>query len=474
MQRQENQINTNADVLVIGGGLAGLAATAGLAEQGVQVTLLESRPRLGGRASSFIDNETGTEIDNCQHVVMGCCTNYFHFCKTIGIADQFRTEKELYFIASDNNVNRFASGWLPAPLHLAGAFRGLSYLSKADGKTIATGLRALMRADLHQKKELSFADWLQEQQQPAHLVECFWKVVLVSALSESLDRIDIGHARKVFYDGFLAHRKGWEVSMPTVPLNELYGERLQDWFRQHHTSIHLQTGVEKLISSEGKITGALLRSGEVMTAKHYILAVPHHIASKLLPEELTQHSGLVGIKQLEDAPISSVHFWFDREITPLPHAVLIDRLGQWMFNRSKILTKSETQKGYYYQVIISASHALREQSSDETIQTIVTELGDIWKTTRKAKLLHSRLVTEHRAVFSPMPNVDQSRPPQQSPFANLQLAGDWTSTGWPATMEGAIRSGYLAAQNILHQQGQPATLLQPDLTTSWLTRMLFG
>lgn len=469
---------SNRDVLIIGGGLAGLAAAAGLAEQEIKVTLLESRPRLGGRASSFLDHETGMSIDNCQHVVMGCCTNYFHFCQTIGVDNLFRTEKELYFIASDNQVNRFASGLLPAPFHLMNAFRKLSYLSHADGKILAKALRALMKVNASYEQEHSFADWLQQQKQPSHLIDRFWQVVLVSALSESLDRIDIGHARKVFFDGFLAHRKGWEVSMPTVPLNELYGDKMQNWFQQHQTTIQLQTGVEKLLFAENKITGALLRSGAVISASEYILAVPHHLVTSLLPEELMQHSNLAGINQLETAPISSVHLWFDRPITPLPHAVLIDRLGQWMFNRTEILKQSakpsDVQNGYCYQVIISASHALRQQSSEEIIQTIRHELEEIWSLTKGAKLLHSRLVTDHRAVFSPLPGVEKLRPSQQSPVANLQLAGDWTETGWPATMEGAVRSGYLAAENALHRMGYSAKLLQPDLRASWLARMLFG
>ncbi len=473
MQSSSSSIYSK-EVLIIGGGLAGLAAAVGLAGQGVKVKLMESRPRLGGRASSFVDRETGATIDNCQHVVMGCCTNYFHFCKTIGIDHLFRTERELYFIASDNKVNRFAAGKLPAPFHLANAFRGLSYFSNTDSKLIAHGLRQLMRVDEEYDANHSFAQWLQHQQQPTHLIDRFWKIVLVSALSESLDRIDIGHARKVFYDGFLAHRKGWEVTMPTVPLDELYGNNMQSWFAKHQVEIHLQTGVEKLILAEGKITGALLRSGELLTADHYILAIPHHAALTILPDKSLNNDTLKKLAQFESAPISSLHLWFDREITPLPHAVLVDRLGQWMFNRTQILQQATDEKGYYYQVIISASQALQSQSSEEVIQTILKELREIWKPAVEAKLLHSRMVTEHRAVFSPLPGVENLRPSQQTPLPYLQLAGDWTSTGWPATMEGAVRSGYLAAEYALQQMGQSVKLLQPDLKRSWLTRLIFG
>jgi squalene-associated FAD-dependent desaturase len=394
------------------------------------------------------------------------------------VADSLRAEKTLYFVGKDGTVNPFSAGWLPAPLHLLPAFRRLSYLSSQDVKQLERGLKALMKLPAHanEKQDVAqpFDRWLAEHGQGPAVTESFWHVVLVSALSETLDRIDTFHARKVFFDGFLAHRKGWEVQVPTVPLEELYGPPLQNWLNEHGVTVRLKTGVERLEVLNQKAVGVTSRSGKSLSSDHYVLAVPHHLVLSLLPVELHQHPQLAGLDHLESAPISSVHLWFDRSITDLPHAVLIGRLSQWMFNRTKLQRQRLGDGSCYYQVVISASRELSGRTQEQIIQEVIKDLAETWPDASKAKLQSSRVVTEHRAVFSATPGADAFRPAQQSPIENLQLAGDWTQTGWPATMEGAVRSGYLAAENILEKTGRPERMLQPDLPVSWLTRLLFG
>jgi hypothetical protein len=165
--------------------------------------------------------------------------------------------------------------------------------------------------------------------------------------------------------------------------------------------------------------------------------------------------------------------WFDRPITDLPHAVLVGRLSQWVFNRTAVWNRP-SDEGWCYQVVISASREVRERGQADVITMVLEELRSIWPAAREATVLRSRVVTEARAVFSPTPGVDALRLPQQSPVANLQFAGDWTLTGWPATMEGAVRSGYLAAENVLSQCGRPEGVLQADLPVSWLSRLVLG
>ncbi len=488
--------------VVVGGGLAGLAAASALAQRGIPVTILESRPRLGGRASSFVDKASGTQIDNCQHVSLGCCTNFQHFCRMIGLADLFRNETELSFIGLDNKVNRLSAGWLPAPLHCLGSFSRLSYLSFRDLFQIAFGLRQLAAA--RGGETIVLSDWLHDHRQSNSVIERFWTPVLVSALSETLDRIDLPSARKVFVDAFLANREGWHVQIPTVPLDVLYGERLLSWLAARGAAVRLQAGVERVVAENGRAVGVRLRSGESVPADHVIVAVPHWIVPDLLPDECRNDPGLMKLNNLESAPISSIHLWFDRPIlyaddprrvtsgelpeSELPHAVLIERLSQWVFNRSLLQAVSADrspgdrnsklspalESSYSYQVVISASRNVAARSQQETIAKVVAELGDIFPRARNATLLHSRLVTEHRAVFSMRPGSANCRPIQQSPVVNLQIAGDWTRTGWPATMEGAVRSGYLAAENVMRQLGVTDRIVQPDLPVSLLSRVLMG
>jgi squalene-associated FAD-dependent desaturase len=509
-------------VIIVGGGLAGLSAAAALAGRGLGVTLLEARPRWGGRASSFVDQTTGEPIDNCQHVNLGCGTNFQHFCRTVGIDPYFVREERLTFVGPDGRMCGFGAAPLPAPLHLFPSLLGLRYLTLSEKWQLARGLRRLARTEAARCGDESFLCWLQRHGQSPAAIERFWHVVLVSALSETLDRIDVAHARKVFVDAFLANRHGWEVWLPTVALDELYGKRIEKWFAGKNVVARLQTGVRRIDVESADTTmpaatGVELRSGERLDADHVIVAVPQNLVLALLPDEWRKAPELAGIEKLEAAPISSVHVWFDRPITDLRHAVLVGRLSQWMFNRSAIcarggagetgssdppyppLTKGGKLRGEppklpllgeeeavkseiqnpksemsYYQVVISASREVLERGQEETIREVVEELAEIWPAVRGARLVHSRLVTEHKAVVSMLPGVERFRPAQQSPIGNLQLAGDWTKTGWPGTMEGAVRSGYLAAENVLRHCGSPETLVQPDLPVALLSKLFFG
>ncbi|WP_010582460.1 hydroxysqualene dehydroxylase HpnE [Schlesneria paludicola] len=473
-------------IVIVGGGLAGLAAAVALTDRGFPCTLLESRPRLGGRASSFHDPTTGVEIDNCQHVTLGCCTNFRHFCQTTGLSQYFHREPTLYFIGPQGKVDRFSANALPAPFHLTAAFARLSYLSWKDKFALARGLKALARPVSDAEEARPFSEWLRQHHQTDAAIERFWLVVLVSALSESLDRISVRHARKVFVDAFLAHRDGWYVDIPTVPLEDLYGGQLVDWLTSRGTTIRLQSAGERVELSNRSVTGVRLTSQEFINADELVIALPFHRVMSVLPPELASRPEFRGVNSLQAAPIASIHLWFDRPITELRHAVLVERLCQWVFNRTAIArthdastssTSSSTdplENAHYYQIVISASRNLAGQSKEQIQQQVLDELSAVWPATKDAKLLHARQVTEHRAVFSPVPEIDNLRPVQQTSIANLQLAGDWTHTGWPATMEGAVRSGYLAAENVLRRCGQTDSLVQPDLKTALGSRLLFG
>lgn len=462
-------------VVIVGGGVAGLAAAEALSARKHPVTVLEARPRLGGRASSFEDKTTGTQIDNCQHVSLGCCTNFRHFCDRAGLRSAFRTEQELTFIGADGRRSRFNASRLPAPLHLATAFGRLRFLSLRDKIAIARGLSALAKADARSLEQEPFDSWLARHRQTENTVNRFWHVVIVSALSESLERVSAAQARKVFVDTFLANRHGWMMQVPTVPLDELYETRLTACLERQKALVRTGAGVRALIAHEGRIAAVELRNGERIEGDEFILAVPHHLVRPLIPDAMAARPEFDDLDQLETAPISSVHLWFDRPITDLPHAVLVERLSQWLFNRTALQSSEPPADGrYYYQIVISASRELDGTPSRDAVAAVVDELREIWPAVSEAQLIHSRLVTEHRAVFSPLPGSEQYRPSQQSPVENLQFAGDWTRTGWPATMEGAVRSGYLAAENVLARSGRPERLVRPDLPVSRLSQWLFG
>jgi squalene-associated FAD-dependent desaturase len=447
----------NGSVAIIGGGLAGLAAATALAPRGFSVTIYESRNRLGGRAGSFTDTATGQLIDACQHVSMGCCTNFDHFCRTVGIDRYLQPQPCLYFMTPDRRVSRFQAGSLPAPFHLAGAFLKTHYLSAGDKVRIGWGLWRLRHSE--RDDDPPFADWLFAHGQTRRTIARFWSVVLTSALNEAVDRVGLRYARKVFVEGFLGHRRGFEVALPSVPLGRLYGEELQKWFHKHDVRIRLNESIKGLDVQNGKVSHGTCRQGSHVDADWYIAAVPQHRLLDLLPAAVTdEHSMFANLRRLESSPITSVHLWYANPVMKLPHAVLIDCLGQWVFNRGEVAPGE-----HYVQIVVSAARQFRGMGHEEVERQVVEEMGRLFTAAKPESVLRARVVTEHAATFSAVPGVDQWRPPQATPIGNLFLAGDWTATGWPATMEGAVRSGYLAAEALLDRVGNHQRLVQPDL-----------
>ncbi len=456
-------LTTGQSVIVIGGGLAGLASAVGLAGRGFRVTVLESRARLGGRAGSFTDPTTGQMVDACQHVSMGCCTNLAHFLRVVGVAHLLSPQPKLYFVTPDGRTSVFKADPWPAPFHLGRALMSAHYLTPGDKLRVAYGLAAMLwaRADA----DPPLLPWLEAHRQNRRTIERFWGVVLTSALNETVDRVGLKYARKVFRDGFVRHRDGFTVHVPTVPLGRLYGDELRAWLTAHGVDLRENTGAKRLaVTPEGsrRVEHVELRDGSALTADWYVLAVPFDRVTDLLPEDLVAREPYFGgVKNLTPSPITSVHLWFDRPTMTRAHAVLIDCLGQWAFDRGEVAPGE-----FYLQVVVSAARDLKGLGRDEIQRRIVEELGRLFPAVGRAKLLRAKVVTEHTATFSAVPGVDRWRVPQGSPVANLAVAGDWTATGWPATMEGAVRSGYLAAEAILDRAGQPAKLVQPDLGES--------
>ncbi len=422
--------------VVVGGGLAGLSAAVALARRGVRVTVLESRGRLGGRAGSFVDPQTGQVVDACQHVSMGCCTAYAALCETVGVRHLLAPQPVLYFVTPDRRVSRFAADPWPAPFHLGRALLGAHYLTAGEKLRVVYGLVRLLMLPADADEPLD--DFLRRHRQTDRTISRFWGVVLTSALNEWVDRLGTKYARKVFLDGFVKDRTGHVVEVPAVPLDRLYGAELQTWLTRHGVTVRPNAGVKRLDVADGRVTRATLRDGSTESADAYVLAVPFGRVADLLPPEVAATEPFSLAAELAPSPITSVHLWFDRPTLRLPHAVLVDGLGQWVFRR-----------GNYLQVVVSASADLAALGRDEVQRRIVGELGRLFPPVAAATLLRAKVVTEHAATFRAVPGVDQFRPPQRTPIPNLALAGDWTATGWPATMEGAVRSGTLAADALV-------------------------
>jgi squalene-associated FAD-dependent desaturase len=457
-------------VLVIGGGLAGLASAVALAEAGLEVRLFEKRPHLGGRATSYTLPD-GAEVDNCQHVTLGCCTNLGDFYRRAGAAGKIRFYDRLYFV--DRIGRRFtmqASSWLPPPLHMAPSFLAFGALSLEDRRAIARAMLAIARAGGQPPgiDSITMLEWLHRMKQTPDAIRRFWRVVLVSALDEELDRTAASYGIEVFWKAFLANRGGYRVGIPSVPLADLY-EGCRDAIAERGGRVALRQGVREICIRDGGFAGAALENGEAVKADACIAAVPHTVLPALLPKEMSEAGGaLQGLRMIRSSPITGVHLWFDRPVMSEPFLTLLDHTTQWVFNKTLLYGVPAGQR-QYLQLVISASYDLVARSRQEVIDLCRSELAEILPASRDARLEKATVVKEILATFSPQPGVDKWRLPQKSSVANLYLAGDWTRTGWPSTMEGAVRSGYLAAEAVLAGFGRPQRFLQPDLSFEGLS-----
>jgi len=462
------------NVIVIGGGLAGLSSAVALAEAGHRVRLLEKRPHLGGRAASYV-LPGGEHVDNCQHVTLGCCTNLEDFYRRVGATDKIRFFDRLLFAAPDGRRGAMESFPLPPPLHMALSFARFPLLGWTDKGAIARALLTIARsggrpADVsNDAGGITMLAWLQQHRQTQRAIRRFWEVILVSALDEELDRIDARYGIDVFWKAFLATRRGYRVGIPNVPLGELY-DGCKEAIGRRGGEVLLRAGVRGFQVTGNQVTGVEREDGSVESADYYVAAVPQDILPALLPADVVEREPVfLNLRNLRTSPITGLHLWFDRKVMNEPFLTLLDTTTQWVFNKTQ-LYGGAAQDGQYLQLVISASYSLVPRSRQEIIELCLNELREVLPAIRDAKLVKGTVVKETSATFSPAPGSDRWRPPQRSPLAGLFLAGDWTFTGWPSTMEGAVRSGYLAAEAILSDMGAPRRFLQPDLPAEGLAR----
>jgi squalene-associated FAD-dependent desaturase len=451
-------------VAVIGGGLAGLAAACALADAGYLVELFERRPFVGGRASSYELPGTGEVIDNCQHVLLGCCTNLVDFYYRIGVERQIRWYNEITFILPGGKQAMLKPGTLPAPFHATASFLKSSVLGIGDKLAISRALLALIPSLLTDDGE-NFQSWLERHGQTKHAIERFWAPVLVSALNEELDRVSVRYAAFVFRESFLKSPAAGLMGVPAVPLSELYGAAAA-YIEARGGKVRLRAAVDSIRTDAEAVRLSI--GGDEATADFAILAIPFNGIDKILPQAAEMEELRNDAAHFESSPITGIHLWFDREITPLEHAVLLERTIQWMFHKSKILAtrKDSAQKGSYLELVVSSSKTLVDKPRQEIIDLAVRELAEFFPAAREAKLLKATVVKEVHATFSPSPGSDAFRPSHVTGWPRLFLAGDWTATGWPATMEGAVRSGYGAAEAL-----SGTKFLVPDLPAKGLMKL---
>jgi zeta-carotene desaturase len=458
---------------VVGGGVAGMSAACALAEAGLRVQLVERRGYLGGRASSYLHPGVNEIIDNCQHVLFGCCTNLVGFYRRIGTADRIHWTSEMTMIEpggrqSQLGPSKLAGIELPAPLHGLPKLLSAHAFSLVDKIALARAFTALMRPIPQYSRE-SLDAWLRRHGQTRGAIERFWRLVIASALNADLESIAMPYAAKVIRELFMNSVYAGSMGMSKVPLSELYAG-VASFVEVRGGSVHLNAFLESAdwVDSAAKWR-IRTRTGD-LCSDFLVFALPFEATAQLLPKMPEVEGKLELVRKIEQHkhwPICSVHLWFDREITELEHAVLLDRELHWIYNQSRL----QNRDGHYVELVVSATRAFAALPREEAIRQALAELAEFFPVVRSAKLEKAALVKEVRATFGVPPGIDEWRPHTISPWPNCFLAGDWTATGWPSTMESAARSGHLAAEALCASLGKQRRLLEPDLKPEGLMQL---
>ncbi len=484
-------------VVIIGGGIAGMSAAMALADcqrfghlaTPLEIVLLESRKSTGGRAGSFSDAVSGETVDYCQHVAMGCCTNLLDLLRQCGLQDCFTRYETLTFYHPHTGLSSFRPHrWLPAPLHLNAALSGLRYLSQSQKHRIRCGLWALMRTSDNSLANTVAADWLARNKQDRELRMRFWDVILVSALGDVPERVSMQAARKVLIDGFTGARGASDVWVPNQPLSEIFGTAMFKQLAQRAVIVRTQSPVRSIQCPDHDSSRArvLLSSGERIEAGHVILATHWRSASRLIASLAAPHQSTAildwqrnlstVLSSIESSPITGLHLWFDRVLTPHPHVAMVGTISQWLFREplQQPNPNHSSPPSHYHQVVISGQHPLSDAPKETLIEHVMQELRDAFPAAQDAQLLQSRVVTDPTAVYRVSNEFQSHRPNPKTALPWLHLAGDYIQTGWPATMEGAVISGRLAAQLVTEQLSPNSVppLVHSGLLRGLLARML--
>ena len=436
-------------VAVLGGGLAGLSAARRLLVHGYSVTLIEKRPFLGGRAYSFVDGESGVEVDNGQHVFLGCNTYYIEFLREIGALERTYLQEKLQ-VEVHRNGRRGALSSLPrlGKLHLLPSFARYPHLGIKDKLLAAYGLLRMTLTD--RSKRASELDgetgyqWLKRHHQTERAVENLWNLIILPALNDDIRDSSAGMALMVFQEALLKRPANATIGFSRVGLTSLAGDHGQRHIEERGGTLLLGKAVDAIETDDGRVSGVALTDGSTVKANAYVSALPYDVLLQVLPGQMAANGFFSRASGLSTSPIVGIHLWYDRPVMDQDFVAFLDTPVQWVFNKTLIQGGNGTDGQYVY---ISLSGAWEHVSmpKEQLRETFVREMARLFPLARDAKVVRFLAVKEPRATFRSVPGASKHRLPQTTPLPNLLLAGDWTDTGWPATMEGAVLSGVLAA-----------------------------
>ena len=441
---------SRAPILIIGGGFAGLAAAVDLAEQGKKVLLLERRAFLGGRAYSFTDKITGDTIDNGQHLMMGCYHHTLAFLKKIGASEKvkFQPNPRVDFLSATEGHASFVCPSLPAPLHLLTGLSRLKTITWPDRiRALRVGLALrTMNGKRARLADITVREWLNELGQSPRIQNRFWDLIALATLNEAPETASADMFARVLEQAFMHTTQDSTMVISRVGLSDLYITDAVKFILKRGGEVRLNASVKSINFANHRAVGVTLSNQENIAAETIISAVPYFMLKEMIaPEILAEH--FAAVSAFKSAPIVSINLWYEKPVTDLEFVALLDSPIEWVFNKNAIGGISSNPR-QHLALVISGAHQAAAQPKELLIEMAQTEMQKFFPQSRQQRPAHAYVIKEQHATISHTVGTARQRPAQKTPLANFFLAGDWTATGLPATIESAVWSGQACAQLI--------------------------
>ena len=446
----------NRTVLIIGGGIAGLATAVRLIQIGIKPIVLEKRPFLGGRAYSFTDSDTGTEIDNGQHVFIGACDQFQQYIADIGASDQIRLEKRIGFpVLKHGKISWIKARKLPGPLANLSALLGYKHVSLVGKFRILWGLLSIKmtRLGVTSPHDLfSFDDWLRDHGQTDETIRNFWNLIILPSLNDDIESVSAHTGIELFKIALLGSAKNPGMGIPLSGLSTLVGENAKKFIEGHGGEIRTGIDVQYLEITKGRISGVRTATDQLIEGEATVSAVPASAMTPLLPSGTREKEDFfTPAESVRTAPIVAIHIWYDRPVMTDKFVATIDSPLQWIFNDTDL--KSRNDKGQHIVISLSGAWKWQDKSKNQLREIFTEEMANTFPAAKDAYVEKFAVVKMLEATFQVAPNSRKQRLSQRTPLPGFYLAGDWTDTDWPSTMESAVRSGNLAAKYIAEDIG---------------------
>ena len=452
--------------MVLGGGVAGIATAMYLLDRGYRVDLIEARDFLGGRSFSFTDKETGGAVDNGQHVIIKGCSQFLDLLQRLGALDRWYQQPRLNLPIRDRrgNSGSLSSSRLPSPFHLTPSFFGYSHLGFRDKFRVALALARAKFTDRHQPylEQITFKEWLDQSGQTERAVQNFWNLLLMPTLNDSVQDVSATMGLMIVQEGMLAGSHSADLGYPQEGLLDALGEPAREYLSIQGVRLILNSPIRSIMTKSDEVQAVELSSGEIWSGRIFVSALPFDALLRVLPQEALEMPYFQRLTGLESSPIVNVHLWYDRQVMAQDFCVFADSPLQWVFNQSLIYSRSrlglkktglargqESDASQHICISLSAAWEYIGQPREALAERFIEEMARVFPEAEKARVQRAVVVKQRQATFRCLPGVNDLRPASPTPYCNLFLAGEWTNTGWPSTMESAARSGYNAAQAVL-------------------------